>query len=239
MWSPADRPSPTTTLNKTNTSKMPSTSDQPPHKSTPIGENPRAILEIATRVSVQLKHDWTEAEAMFAFLVHPTTKPFLLLKSGTTALVNLNQKSEGPLVNPLITIQPVQHTKTGLTYVLPWVDAGVDVPARSLRIGVRIVKAFGSGVPEFDNMALKTSTKTNTKTNTNTSQSENESFKAGDMAVYNHFAIDVPDIILIKKLGISPAKHPGGYYVYGAEQATPRDSFEYGLQMDGPVTVKK
>ncbi|KAK1656030.1 hypothetical protein BDP81DRAFT_467424 [Colletotrichum phormii] len=241
MWSPADKPSPQSALNKVNTSKMSSASDQPPSEeaeSTPIGEHSRATVKISTRVAVQLKNEWNEAGAKFAFLVHPTTKPFRLLKSGTTALVNLNQKSEGPLDNPLITIQPVQHTETGLTYVLPWVDAGVDVPAQFLRIGVRIVKDFGPGVPEFDNMAPKISTMTNTKTNTNTPQSENESFKAGDMAVCDHFAIDVPDILLIKKLGISPTKYSGGYYISGVEQAIPRDFVEYGLQMGGPVTVK-
>ncbi|KXH59480.1 hypothetical protein CNYM01_12294 [Colletotrichum nymphaeae SA-01] len=60
--------------------------------------------------------------------------------------------------------------------MLPGVDAGVDVLAGILRIGIRIVKDYGPGVPDFDNMTPMTS-KASTNTSINTPQAEKESFK--------------------------------------------------------------
>ncbi|KAG7058383.1 hypothetical protein JMJ77_0005760 [Colletotrichum scovillei] len=54
------------------------------------------------------------------------------------------------------------------------------------------------------------------------------------MAVCDHFVIDVPDVIMVKKLHISTGKH-WGYRASGIEQAIPRDFVEYGLQIAGPI----
>ncbi|KAJ0317691.1 hypothetical protein COL5a_011056 [Colletotrichum fioriniae] len=117
--------------------------------------------------------------------------------------------------------------------ILPGVDAGVGVPARFLRISIRIIKDYGPGDPEFDNMTPEGST----KTSTNAPQAEKESFKAGDMAVCDHFVIDVPDIIMVKKIHFRTGKH-SGYTASSVKQAIPREFVEYGLQMAGPVTIK-
>ncbi|KAK1454264.1 hypothetical protein CCUS01_10557 [Colletotrichum cuscutae] len=122
------------------------------------------------------------------------------------APVALSQKPRGLSDSPLITIRPVQQPETGLAYILPRVDARVDVPTPFLRIGIRNVKDYGPGVPEFDSMTL-IMLKTSTKTSTNTTQTEKESSKAGDIAVCDYFAIDVPDINVIKKLYPSAGKH--------------------------------
>ncbi|KAK1710483.1 hypothetical protein BDP67DRAFT_579857 [Colletotrichum lupini] len=174
--------------------------------------------------------------ASFAFLVHPTTRPFRSLAAGTKAPVALSQKPRGLSDSPLITIRPVQQLETGLAYILPRVDARVDVTTPFLRIGIRNVKVYGPGVPEFDSMT-PIMLKTSTKTSTNTTQAEKESSKAGDIAVCDHFAIDVPDINVIKKLYPSAGKH-SGYRVSGVKQAIPRDFVEYGLQTAGSVTSK-
>ncbi|KXH44013.1 hypothetical protein CSIM01_12166 [Colletotrichum simmondsii] len=165
----------------------------PPPESNPIKKHLGSNLNIAPRVSVQLKEEWTE-------------------------------------------VNPIQQTGTGLAYILPGVDAGADVPTRFLRIGIRIFKDYGPGVPEFDSMT-PIMPRTSTKTSTNTTQAEKESSKAGDIAVCDHFAIDVPDINVIKKLYPSAGKH-SGYRVSGVKQAIPREFVEYGLQIAGSVTIK-
>ncbi|OHF03535.1 hypothetical protein CORC01_01254 [Colletotrichum orchidophilum] len=195
--------------------------------SPPTKENPIITVDIAPRVAVELKDDWTEARANSAFLLHPTTKPFRPLSKGAAALATLNQKPKGPAGNPLITIKPVQMTEDGLAYMLHGIDEELDIPAQFLRIGIRIVKDFGPGVPEFDNMTPKTST--------HAARSKNHSFKAGDMAVCDHFAINIPEIIKIKKL---KSNINSGYDVSNVEHSIPCDFVQYGLQMGGPITVK-
>ncbi|KAK1446146.1 hypothetical protein CMEL01_10389 [Colletotrichum melonis] len=202
--------------NANNTLRMSSSSSEPPPEQTPIAKHPGSTSNIAPRVTVRPKEEWTEYSASFAFLVHPTTRPFRSLAAGTKAPVALSQKPRGLSDSPLITIRPVQQPETGLAYILPRVDARVDVTTPFLRIGIRIVKDYGPGVPEFDSMT-PIMLKTSTKTSTNTTQTEKESSKAGDIAVCDHFAIDV---------------------AFGIEQAIPRDFVEYGLQMTGPVAVK-
>ncbi|KAJ0301424.1 hypothetical protein COL516b_007827 [Colletotrichum fioriniae] len=141
---------------------MSSPSDQPPPESTPIEKHPGSTLDIAPRVAVQIKEEWTGFNA-----------------------------------------------------------------------SIRIIKDYGPGDPEFDNMTPKGST----KTSTNAPQAEKESFKAGDMAVCDHFVIDVPDIIMVKKIHFRTGKH-SGYTASSVKQAIPREFVEYGLQMAGPVTIK-
>ncbi|KAK1540201.1 uncharacterized protein CCOS01_01515 [Colletotrichum costaricense] len=159
------------------------------------------------------------------FSIHP---PMILRVHGAGWTVN------GQRRHCLI---PYSLPETGLAYILPRVDARIDVTTSFLRIGIRIVKDYGPGVPKFDSMT-PIMFKTSTKTSTNTTQAEKESSKAGDIAVCDHFAtIDVPDINVIKKLYPSAGKH-SGYRAFGIEQAIPRDFVEYGLQMTGSVAVK-
>ncbi|KAK7451935.1 hypothetical protein CaCOL14_003629 [Colletotrichum acutatum] len=120
--------------------------------------------------------------------------------------------------------------------MIPGVDAGVDVPTRFLRFGIRIVKDNGPGIPEFKNMTPMTHNRS-TETSTNTPQAEKKSFRAGDMAVCDQFATDVPHIIMAKKLHLSTGRH-SGYRAPGVEQTIPRDFVEHGLQMAGPVAIK-
>ncbi|KAK1454263.1 hypothetical protein CCUS01_10556 [Colletotrichum cuscutae] len=161
-------------------------------------------------VAVQLKEDWTMEKASLAFLFHPSTRLFREIKKNTFAWFHVSEEFDGHYGNEWATITPLTMTPNGLSDMFPAGHSKIDVPTRILRIGLRVTKDWTDDDPNF----------VQTKKLTCEPMSP---FYEDEMLVGEMFNTNVPELIVVKKVGRNFTPSDDAYLIH-------RDYVDFGYE---------